>query len=215
MAPLKNILAPQARFGQNLPALAGGMLPAYVLAFLLGVFGYFQLPVEPPLGQIAPVFMVFVLLGMVALRNYWHVFLLAMWLAMCVGGVGYTAWRTQNTHTPFWPENQQQPVWLTGKVESLNAKASGFTTVTVRNVETINRQGKVQQWPGVIVSAHNSRFEEATQGADIAAQVKLSPPAKPLHPAMYNWQRRSFFEGISATGLVMGDLYITPPAEAP
>ena len=214
MALLKHILAPHVRYGQNLPALAGGFLPAYILAFLLGVLLYFKLPFEPSLGHITTLSMLFAALSLLLLfkwaRGGWPSFLVGGWLAVLFLGAGYATWYTHALKTPIWPEAQTGTVWLTGTLEKMNAKANGFTTATVRHIETINK-GKVQHWPGVIISAHTSRFAGATTGTQITAQVRLSPPSKPLHPSMYDWQMRSYFEGISATGLVMGDLYLTEP----
>ncbi len=218
MAIFKNLLAPHIRYGQNLPALAGGFLPAYILAFLVGVLIYFKLPFEPSLGHTAVLSMLFAVMGAILLYKWakggWYAFLLCGWLAVTLLGLSYATWHTHALKTPTWPAEQTHTVWLTGTVEKLNAKASGFTTATLRNIETINN-GNVQHWPGMIISAHTSRFDDATTGTIITVQVRLSPPSTPLHPSMYDWQMRSYFEGISATGLVMGDLYVTEPTEAP
>lgn len=218
MELLKRLRPLQAPFGQSLPALAGGVLPAYILAFLLGVVVYFKLPIEPSLGHILLLSTVFVAIGGVSYIKLpqvgWHVLLFSLWVSVVGWGLGYATWHTSTLQTQFWPDNQNRTVWLTGSIEKLNAKTNGFTTATLNHATTMNGES-VQHWPKVILSAHTSRFKGAATGTEVAAQVRLSPPAKPLHPSMYDWQMRSYFEGVGATGLVMGDLYLTEPEALP
>jgi len=213
MKQLKRLLPSQAPFGQSLPALAGGFLPAYILAFLLGVVLYFKLPIEPSLGHILLLSTVFVVTGVVGYIKHtygWYILLISLWLAAVGVGLGYATWHTSTVQTQFWSESQARTVWVTGDIEKLNTKTTGFTTVTLKNVVTMNGES-VKHWQKIIISAHTSRFKGAAMGTKVAAQARLWPPAKPLHPSMYDWQMRSYFEGVGATGLIMGDLYLTEP----
>lgn len=52
----------------------------------------------------------------------------------------------------------------------------------------------------------------AREGALISVKARLVPPAPPLLPGSYNFARAAWFEGLAATGSVLGDLRIERPA---
>tara|TARA_Y100000815_G_scaffold31408_1_gene26220 strand:- start:9444 stop:11597 length:2154 start_codon:yes stop_codon:yes gene_type:complete len=52
------------------------------------------------------------------------------------------------------------------------------------------------------------------EGARIRLSARLMPPSPPIVPGAYNFARRAWFDGLSATGSVVGDVeLVEPPAE--
>ncbi len=51
------------------------------------------------------------------------------------------------------------------------------------------------------------------EGARIRVRSRLMPPASPLLPGAYDFARRAWFDGLAATGTVIGDIEVLEPAE--
>ena len=51
------------------------------------------------------------------------------------------------------------------------------------------------------------------EGAVVRLQARLMPPAPPMLPGGYNFARRAWFDGIAATGTVLGAVEVLAPAE--
>lgn len=49
---------------------------------------------------------------------------------------------------------------------------------------------------------------EVTEGARIALRARLMPPAAPMLPGAYDFARRAWFDGLAATGTVLGDVRV-------
>lgn len=197
------------------PALVGGHAPLLVLAFVLGILIYFLLPFEPSVGEILTLSTVLGVVGGLAVvfgrhEVFWYGGWGVLFVACALLGAGYGGFRTSLVTPAFWPAENTQRVWLSGQVTEVNPRSNGFATVHLRDVKTYENSG-VNTWPKMVVITHNSRATEATPGGEVAAQAKLRPPQVPLHPSQPDWRRRSFFEQVSGTGLVMGDFYTTPP----
>ncbi len=195
------------------PALSGGVFPLYILAFILGVMLYFVLPTEPRVWHIfslSIVIAVFAILVIAKDANWtWATGLTMLWISCVLLGVGYSSFKTTLIDTPFWDGGKQQRVWVVGTAEQVNLRKSGFATVLLNKVTTYNN-GNTQEWPGMIISMHNSRAKNIASGSEVSAQARLSEPSRALHPEQFSWRQKSFFDGVSATGVVMGDLYVTP-----
>lgn len=50
------------------------------------------------------------------------------------------------------------------------------------------------------------------EGAQIRLRARLMPPAPPMLPGAYNFARRAWFDGLAATGSVLGEVEIVEPA---
>lgn len=203
------------RYNTPIPAFIGGYTPLTILAFLLGILGYFSLPHEPRLGELLVVSTSIGALGGLAVFSggrawLWYGGWCLLFLACAGLGATYGTYRTSLISPDFWPAERTQRVWVTGEAREINLRANGFATVHLEGVTTYGH-GKPETWPKMVVITHNSRAEEAMPGGLVSAQVRLRPPQAPLHPDQPDWRRNSFFEGVSATGLVMGDFYTTKP----
>ncbi|QKG71645.1 ComEC/Rec2 family competence protein [Erythrobacter mangrovi] len=53
--------------------------------------------------------------------------------------------------------------------------------------------------------------ENLREGARVRLSVRLLPPAPPIVPGAYNFARRAWFEGLSATGAVAGTVEVLEP----
>jgi competence protein ComEC len=51
-----------------------------------------------------------------------------------------------------------------------------------------------------------------SEGAVVRMRVRLMPPAPPMLPGAYNFARRAWFEGLSATGAVLGEVEVIKPS---
>lgn len=62
----------------------------------------------------------------------------------------------------------------------------------------------------------NVALEEAApelrEGAVIRLRARLMPPAPPMVPGAYNFARKAWFDGLSATGSAIGDIELVSPA---
>ena len=198
------------------PAFIGGNLPLVILGFLLGIMVYFTLNTEPRVGDILPMSIIAFILGMIALwfagnKTMWAAAWLLFFIAAVGGGAAYSAYRTALITPSPWPEQLAgERVWVKGTVSAVNLRSNGFATVELRAVTTFHPD-KLRHWPSVVIITHNSRAAKAQPGGEVAAQARLKPPSAPLHPSEYDWRQKSFFEQVSATGLVMGGFYPTPP----
>ena len=207
----------------NIPAFIGGVFPIYVCAFLLGIIIYFALPFEPRLGHILLLSIaLFVLAGGLYYFEhhktriisgyawgYWG-FNFIFILGITAVGILYSAHYTQQQNTPFWPQAfAQKTVWLNGQLEAIKHRQNKYAVLTITNVTTYHKD-RVRTWPKMVITVHEKRLNNEKVGAHIAAQVQLRPPTTSLRPSTYDWQRRSYFEGTSAVGFVMGQFYITP-----
>ena len=202
-----------------IPAFIGGYTPMLIVAFILGNLLYFTLPYEPRVGVFIGLSTGLAGMGLWAIffssRTFvWYGGWVLLAMAFLGGGVYYSAYRTALVQPAFWPHDTKNRVWLKGTTTEVNLRSNGFATVHLRDVESYHQQ-KVEAWPRMVIVTHNSRAEEAVPGSQVAAQVQLKPPQAPLHPSGYDWRRNSYFEGVSAIGLVMGDFYSTPPEATP
>ena len=51
------------------------------------------------------------------------------------------------------------------------------------------------------------------EGAEVRLRARLMPPAPPMLPGSYNFARAAWFQGLAATGNVLGPVTITAPAQ--
>lgn len=51
------------------------------------------------------------------------------------------------------------------------------------------------------------------EGAVLRLRARLMPPAPPMIPGAYNFARRAWFEGLAATGSVIGEIDVVVPAQ--
>ncbi len=56
--------------------------------------------------------------------------------------------------------------------------------------------------------------EQIREGALIAVQARLMPPAPPMLPGSYNFARAAWFQGLAATGSAYGEVRVLEPAGA-
>lgn len=199
------------------PAFIGGNLPLIILGFLLGILAYFAIDTEPRVGDILPLSIGGFVLGLVALwsaraKTLWATGWFLVFLAAAAAGFTYSTYRTSLITNSAWPDSlAAERVWLKGTVTAVNLRSNGFATVHLKDITTYHPD-RLRTWPSVVLITHNSRAQKAAPGGIVTAQARLKPPSAPLHQSEYDWRQRSFFERVSATGLVMGGFYVTPPA---
>ena len=160
-----------------------------------GIVCYFSLQSEPPLWlallPLAP------LLLIIGLRNRSEAILSIVFLVIFLVTLGFAA-ALLRTHMVAAPVLQKkQTVTLEGTVFE---KETGYSSA--RFVIGEVRAAQNQRLPRLSHVRLTSRinFEEIQPGQRVRVRAVLLPPPEPAYPGAYDFQRRSFFEGIGAVG---------------
>ncbi|WP_427966766.1 ComEC/Rec2 family competence protein [Altererythrobacter sp.] len=80
-------------------------------------------------------------------------------------------------------------------------------TLAIRDAEA----GKAQKVRVNVPLEHAN--DAIAEGAIIRLRARLMPPAPPMLPGAYNFARAAWFQGLSATGGMIGDIEVVRPAE--
>ncbi len=81
-------------------------------------------------------------------------------------------------------------------------------TLAVRDADT-GRAAKVR------VNVPSQRDDAgAREGAVVQLRARLMPPAPPMLPGGYDFARRAWFDGLAATGTLLGEIEVVTPAQS-
>lgn len=186
------------------------------LAMVFGMGAYFSLPFEPTVTALVLMSMTGVGLMLASvwqesLRQVVFVFVGVLLLAF-----GYAGAHTRLLNTPFWPHKlASERIWVVGQIESVEQGRGHYGRMVLTDAQVYGTDEAPARLGHIMVSAHQSRLNQYQPGDWVAAQVKLSPPRAPLLETDIDYRLRSYAEGGSAVGLVMGDLYRTSGHKPP
>jgi competence protein ComEC len=168
------------------------------VSFGIGVGVYFGLASEPPaLTGIS----IFAAAGLVSWRLRANLVLALVLLGIAIGAAGFAAAQLR-THLVAAPvlEKSYGPAGVTGSVVRIEPRPDG-PRVTLEQV-SLNRID-AEATPA-LVRIKLRRGDIVDIGDRIDVFAKLSPPSAPASPGAYDFQRRSWFQGLGAVGFAMG-----------
>lgn len=184
------------------------------VAFGLGATGFFALPADPP---------ALVAWGVAALAGLggWLARARPLLLAVAVGGcalaLGFAAAerRTQELDGPMLTR-PRGPLALTGRVAAVEGTGAALrvTVAELRTDEPAARPEDGARLPRKVRLRLAADQQRPPVGALVAFRARLLPSSPPAAPGAYDFQRHAFFQGLGATGFVVGAMRVTAPPPA-
>jgi len=173
------------------------------VCLVLGIWIYFFLPDEPPVSLLLLALPVAVGLAVIWARNPARVWVIA--LCLVLAGFCLTKLRAEWVKAPVLPATTGE-VLCEGMVERVDPRRGNRVSLIVRlsslsGVSKSNTPGRVR------LLAHAT--PPIAVGDVIKVRCRLSPPPAPVAPGAFDYARMLWFEGIGATGRVIGDVVIT------
>jgi competence protein ComEC len=200
-------LAARLRDWLRAEAGAGQLFPWVPVAFGAGIALYFCADHEPVLWLTA---LAALALGGVAMLLRRHrLFVTAVMIAAVAAGFAVATWRTAHVgHTVL--ARPLYSVALTGFVETRDIRER--TDRFVLRVVTMESPRGNLTLTRVRLSVKKGTAPDV--GSFVELKARLLPPLSPLRPGSYDFARDMFFQGIGASGFVMGAIKtVTPPQE--
>jgi competence protein ComEC len=187
----------------------GRLVPWLAIAFGLGIILYFTADREPAPWAAATVLVVAVA-GAIAARNRVIAFPIALALAAASAGfLTATAKRAFITHPVL-----QAAAWnvdIAGFVEAREERERSDRIVV--RVHRISGARLDQPPERVRVSVRKGTAPAVASFVEFKA--RLSPPLEPLRPGGYDFARNLYFQGIGASGFVLGRIRTVEPPLLP
>ncbi|MDP6602814.1 MAG: ComEC/Rec2 family competence protein [Rhodospirillales bacterium] len=164
-----------------------------------GVAIYFALPSEPPpwLGAAG---LVVVAAGAVVFRRAAHVAIVTGALGALILGFVVVQWRTARVAEPILAE-RLGPVEVVGRVTAVESLGDA-ARVILDELEIAQLEDG--ETPKTVRIRLGGRQPPLAAGMRIRVLAVLSPPSAPAAPGAFDFQRRSFFNGLGAYGFSMG-----------
>jgi competence protein ComEC len=205
-AGLWTSLVERLRTWARTEAGAGRLLPWVAVAFGCGIAFYFAADREPVLPVAAATAIGLCALAF-ALRR--HPFFPALVMIAAVAtGFATATWRTRHvSHAVL--ERPLHTVSLSGFVESRDIRER--TDRFVLRVMRMDGARDQIQLERIRLSVKKGTAPDV--GSYVELKARLQPPLAPLRPGGYDFSRDLFFQGIAASGFVMGAIKtVEPPA---
>jgi competence protein ComEC len=186
---------------------AGRLLPWVPVAFGTGIAFYFAAPREPVLA-VAIITAVACCIAAFLLRRG-RFFVAAVMVAAAASGFATATWKTARiAHTVL--ARPLYSVSLSGFVETRDIRER-----TDRFVLRVTRMDA----PRLSVNLDRVRLsvKKGTApdvGSFVELKARLLPPLAPLRPGSYDFARDMFFQGIGASGFVMGAIRTAEPPDS-
>ncbi len=200
-------LAAKLRDWLRAEAGAGRLFPWMPVAFGAGIALYFSADHEPVLWLTALAALVLGALAVLLRRH--RLFVTAVMVAAVAAGFSVATWRTARVgHTVL--ARPLYSVALTGFVETRDIRERTDRFV-LRVVTMESTRGHITL-TRVRLSVRKGTAPDV--GSFVELKARLLPPLAPLRPGSYDFARDMFFQGIGASGFVMGAIKtVTPPQE--
>lgn len=180
------------------------------VALALGIACYFALRIEPPyyVGTLGLMIAGAVAwMGRSARAMVWLVA-----IGFFAFSLGFTAaqWRTLRITAPVI-EKALRAVVIEGRIDLVEIRGKGVR-VTLDHVR-ISTLGP-RQTPEKVRLRLAGNQPELGRGDWISGRFSLSPPSPPVAPGAFDFQRRSFFQGIGGSGFSFGSVKVTKKAQS-
>ncbi|MBR0964517.1 ComEC family competence protein [Bradyrhizobium diazoefficiens] len=185
----------------------GRLLPWVPVAFGGGVALYFSADHEPVLWVVATT-AIALALGAGLLRRS-ALFAPAIIIAAVAGGFAVATWNTARIAHPVLAKPLYS-VALSGFVEARDIRER--TDRFVLRVTAMEAQRSDVKLERVRLSVRKGTAPEV--GSFVQLKARLMPPLSPLRPGSYDFSRDMFFQGIGASGFVMGAIAASVPPDA-
>ena len=187
----------------------GAWCPGSPIAFGSGILVYFTADREPALWAASHSSLRRSLFAVLARhRPVAFPVMLGIAAAAC-GFATATAKRTMISHPVL-----SAPVW--------NADVAGFVEVREERERTDRIVVRVERIAAPRLKEAVERVRVSVRkgtapavGSFVEFKARLSPPLAPLRPGGYDFARDMYFQGIGASGFVLGSIRTTPPEKAP
>lgn len=175
----------------------------------VGIAAFFALPTDPPPHVAWPAVAA-------AVAAVWFArarpVLLALAVAVFAAALGFAAAdrRTWSEAAPV-VTRAVGPLPLTGRVAAMEGGP--------RNARIVLEDVRIDRWPPErtprkIRLRYAGGGERPAPGATVALRARLLPSSPPAAPGAYDFQRHAFFQGIGATGFVVGPVVaVAPPPQ--
>jgi competence protein ComEC len=186
---------------------AGRLLPWVPIAFGTGIACFFAADHEPVL-PVAAVTAVVVCIAAFLLRRR-KIFPIAVMIAAVAAGFAVATWKAARlAHSVL--ARPAYSVVLSGFVETrdIRERTDRFV-LRVASMESPRRQAKLER---VRLSVKKGTAPEV--GSFVELKARLQPPLAPLRPGSYDFSRDLYFQGIGASGFVMGAIKTAEPPVA-
>ncbi len=183
---------------------AGRLLPWVPIAFGTGIAFYFAADHEPVLW--VAVTAAFALCAAAFLFRRHKVFPAAVMIAAVAAGFATATWKTARiAHGVL--ARPMYSVALTGFVETrdIRERTDRFV-LRVATLESPRGQAKLER---VRLSVKKGAAPDV--GSFVELKARLQPPLAPLRPGSYDFGRDLYFQGIGASGFVMGAIKTKEP----
>ncbi|MEY9185170.1 competence protein ComEC [Bradyrhizobium sp. USDA 326] len=186
---------------------AGRLLPWVPVAFGAGIALYFAADHEPVLWVVVAT-AVALMLGAVLLRRR-RLFAPVIMIAAVAAGFAVATWKTARiAHAVL--AKPLYSVSLSGFVEARDIRER--TDRFVLRVSAMEAQRSDVKLDRVRLSVRKGTAPEV--GSFVQLKARLLPPISPVRPGSYDFSRDMFFQGIGASGFVMGAITAAPPPDA-
>ena len=186
---------------------AGRLLPWVPVAFGGGIALYFAADHEPVLWVVATTAIAF-LFGALLLRRS-RLFAPAIMIAAVAAGFATATWKTARIAHPVLAKPLYS-VSLSGFVEARDIRER--TDRFVLRVTAMEAQRSEVKLERVRLSVRKGTAPEV--GSFVQLKARLLPPLSPVRPGSYDFSRDMFFQGIGASGFVMGAITASIPPDA-
>ena len=200
-------LAEMLRGWVKAEAGAGRLLPWVPVAFGSGIALYFAADHEPVLS-VAAITALVLAAGAILLRRS-RLFAPAIMIAAVAAGFATATWKTARiAHTVL--AKPLYSVAVSGFVETrdIRERTDRFV-LRVTAMEALRGDIQLER---VRLSVRKGTAPEV--GSFVQLKARLMPPLGPLRPGSYDFSRDMFFQGIGASGFVMGAITVAAPPEA-
>ncbi|MFI4988171.1 MAG: ComEC/Rec2 family competence protein [Alphaproteobacteria bacterium] len=177
-------------------------LPAF---FAAGIASYFALTVEPS-HPLAYALAAALLAALFLARRQSHALIVLLPLAVMALGFSVAAWRTDQVAAPRL-EKRLGPVAVSGRVVEVEQLAKG-RRVTLDQA-TIERLSPERTPVRVRVRIRDSA-SALRPGDRMALRAVLLPPAAPVAPGAFDFQRHAYYLKLGAVGYGFGRVTIEP-----
>src|SRR4051794_21367601 len=186
---------------------AGRLLPWVPVAFGTGIAFYFTADHEPVLGVTAVAALALCAAAFLLRRQ--KLFPVAVMVAATAAGFATATWKTSRVAHGVLARPMYS-VSLSGFVETrdIRERTDRFV-LRVARMESPKSQLKLER-----VRLSVRKGTAPAVGSFVEVKARLQPPLAPMRPGSYDFGRDMYFQGIGASGFVMGAIKSVEPPES-
>lgn len=179
----------------------------------IGIGAYFGWPYEPNLTEAA---LLTLLTFLIVIR--WQKSLIARVYFLIFLGFTLASIATHLYGTPLldWPLG---PATVSGVIADIEQHGKGqqgrrllLEDLTIEKLPAHRMPRRIRL---VVAERLNKHVGDVHPGQRIHALAQLMPLSEPLNPNGFDFRRNGFFQGIGATGYIMGKVQVSDPEETP